>query len=202
VDVCHDGEDGAHSAMNENYDAIILDLQLPGATASRSSASSGERKKSTAVIILTARDTVKDRVRGLDEGADDYLVKPFALDELRARVRAMLRRGKGSSATVLQYSTLSMNLLDRRVLRGDPRDHPDPEGIRAAGVLPPESQARPHADVHCGACLELRVRLGVERRRRVHQHPAEENRGSPGVAPDPHRARVGYVLREDERADG
>jgi DNA-binding response OmpR family regulator len=118
VDVCHDGEDGAHSAMNENYDAIILDLQLPRRDGISILRELRERKKPTSVIILTARDTVKDRVRGLDEGADDYLVKPFALDELRARVRAMLRRGKGSSATLLQYSDLTMNLIDRMVLRG------------------------------------------------------------------------------------
>jgi DNA-binding response OmpR family regulator len=118
VDVCHDGEDGAHSAMNENYDAIILDLQLPRRDGISILRELRGRKKSTSVIILTARDTVKDRVRGLDEGADDYLVKPFALDELRARVRAMLRRGKGSSATLLQYADLTMNLIDRMVLRG------------------------------------------------------------------------------------
>src|SRR5437870_10941415 len=118
IDVCYDGEEGAHSAINENYDAIILDLQLPKRDGLSILRELRKRKKETAVIILTARDTVKDRVRGLDEGADDYLVKPFALDELRARVRAMLRRGKGSSATVLQYSNLSMNLIDRMVLRG------------------------------------------------------------------------------------
>ena len=75
-------------------------------------------KKKTPVIVLTARDTVKDRVLGLDEGADDYLVKPFALDELRARVRAIFRRGTGTPATVLNFSDLSMNLVDRNVHRG------------------------------------------------------------------------------------
>lgn len=119
VDVCHDGEDGAHQALTENYDAIILDLQLPKRDGISILRDLRKKKKEAAVIILTARDTVKDRVRGLDEGADDYIVKPFALDELRARIRAMLRRGKGSTATILQYSNLTMNLLDRLVLVGN-----------------------------------------------------------------------------------
>ncbi len=117
VDLCFNGEDGAHSALNANYDAIILDLQLPGRDGISILRDLRQRKQTTSVIILTARDTLKDRVQGLDAGADDYLVKPFALDELRARVRAMLRRGKGSTSTLLQYSDLSMNLIDRSVLR-------------------------------------------------------------------------------------
>src|SRR5437899_2518190 len=112
VDLCHDGEDGAHRAVSEEYDAIILDLQLPRRDGMTILRELRERKKTTAVIILTARDTVKDRIRGLDEGADDYLVKPFALDELRARVRALLRRGRGSTSTLLRYSDLTMNLVD------------------------------------------------------------------------------------------
>jgi DNA-binding response OmpR family regulator len=119
VDLCHDGEDGSHSAVSQDYDAIILDLQLPRRDGITILRELRERKKTAAVIILTARDTVQDRVRGLDEGADDYLVKPFALDELRARVRALLRRGRGSTSTLLRYSDLTMNLLDRAVLRGD-----------------------------------------------------------------------------------
>jgi DNA-binding response OmpR family regulator len=119
VDLCHNGEEGASLAMNEAYDAIILDLQLPKRDGISILRELRQSKKGTAVIVLTARDTLKDRVRGLDEGADDYIIKPFALDELRARVRAVLRRGKGSSGTVLEYSDLVMNLVDRSVSRGD-----------------------------------------------------------------------------------
>ena len=118
ADHCHDGTEGAALAMGVNYDAIILDLQLPGRDGMSILREIREKKKSTAVLILTARDTVKDRVLGLNEGADDYLIKPFALDELRARVRAIFRRGSGTPATVLQYSDLTMKLLDRVVLRG------------------------------------------------------------------------------------
>jgi DNA-binding response OmpR family regulator len=119
ADYCHDGSEGAALAMGVNYDAIILDLQLPGRDGMSILREIREKKKSTAVLILTARDTVKDRVLGLNEGADDYLIKPFALDELRARVRAIFRRGSGTPATVLQYSDLTMKLLDRVVLRGN-----------------------------------------------------------------------------------
>ena len=117
VDLSYDGEDGAGLAMGEDYDAIILDLQLPGRDGISILRELRRMKKSTAVIVLTARDTLKDRIRGLDEGADDYIVKPFALEELRARVRAILRRGKGTAGSVLEYSDLVMNLLDRSVSR-------------------------------------------------------------------------------------
>jgi DNA-binding response OmpR family regulator len=123
VDVCHDGEEGSAFALAEEYDAIILDLQLPRRDGISILRELRERKKGTSVLILTARDTVKDRVRGLDEGADDYLTKPFALDELRARVRALLRRGKGNASTLLQYADVTMNLLDRLVVRGDREIH-------------------------------------------------------------------------------
>jgi two-component system copper resistance phosphate regulon response regulator CusR len=118
VDLCHNGVDGSHMALSENYDAILLDLQLPGQDGMSILRNLRKMKKKTAVIILTARDTVKDRVLGLDEGADDYLVKPFALDELRARVRAIFRRGTGTPSTVLTYADLSMSLVDRSVHRG------------------------------------------------------------------------------------
>jgi len=119
VDLCHDGEEGTHFAVNEEYDAIVLDLLLPRRDGLSLLKELRDRKKATPVLILTAKDTVKDRVRGLDAGADDYLTKPFALDELRARLRALLRRGQGSTATVLRFQDLEMNLLDRAVRRGE-----------------------------------------------------------------------------------
>jgi DNA-binding response OmpR family regulator len=119
VDLSHDGEEGAQLALGGDYDAMILDLQLPRKDGISVLRDLRARKNPTPVIVLTARDTVKDRIRGLDEGADDYLTKPFALDELRARVRAMLRRGQGSSASLLAYDDLTMNLLDRGVSRGE-----------------------------------------------------------------------------------
>jgi DNA-binding response OmpR family regulator len=119
VDLSHDGEEGAQLALGGDYDAMILDLQLPRKDGISVLRDLRARKNPTPVIVLTAKDTVKDRIRGLDDGADDYLTKPFALDELRARVRAMLRRGQGSSASLLAYDDLTMNLLDRGVSRGE-----------------------------------------------------------------------------------
>lgn len=118
VDLCHDGESGAHLALNEDYDAIVLDLQLPRRDGLSILRELRDRKKATPVLILTVRDSVKDRVRGLDAGADDYLTKPFSLDELRARIRALLRRGQGSTATVLRFEDLEVHLLERTVRRG------------------------------------------------------------------------------------
>jgi len=119
VDLTHDGEEARDFALHEDYDILVLDLQLPGRDGLTVLQELRREKKGTPVLILTARDTVKDRVRGLDLGADDYLTKPFALDELRARVRALLRRGQGSSSTMLRFGDLSMNLLNRVVMRED-----------------------------------------------------------------------------------
>ena len=118
VDHCAQGDEGAHLALQGDYDAIILDLQLPDRDGLTILRDLRARRRPTPVLILTARAGLKDRVRGLDEGADDYLTKPFALDELRARVRALLRRGQGAPATVLQFADLEVGLLDRRVRRG------------------------------------------------------------------------------------
>ena len=118
VDLCHDGDAGLQRIGSEDYDAIILDLMLPGRGGLEILGDLRAKGKSTPVLILTARDSLQDRVTGLDRGADDYLTKPFALDELRARVRALLRRGKSGPSTALQFSDLSMDLVDRSVRRG------------------------------------------------------------------------------------
>lgn len=118
VDVANDGNEGTHLAVTEPYDAVVLDLQLPGRDGMELLRDLREKSKTTPVLILTARDTVRDRVRGLDGGADDYMTKPFSLDELRARVRALLRRGSSAAATSLKFADLHMDLLQRTVRRG------------------------------------------------------------------------------------
>jgi len=97
VDEASDGEEGLFKATNWVYDSIILDLMLPGLDG-WTLLSSLRRQRKTPVLILTARDAVADRVRGLDTGADDYLVKPFALTELLARVGALIRRAAGQAS--------------------------------------------------------------------------------------------------------
>jgi len=115
VDASADGEEGLWYAVTNAYDAIILDLMLPkldGLTVLERLRSAGNR---TPVMILTARDSVDDRVRGLDRGADDYLTKPFALAELLARLRVMVRRGYTRPETVLNIGYLTLDTAARSV---------------------------------------------------------------------------------------
>ncbi len=126
VDVSHDGEEGAYLALKENYDLIILDLTLPKKDGLTILRELREAKRATPVLVLSARGDVKDRVKGLDLGADDYLAKPFALDELRARVRALLRRGSEAGATTLKLADLVMDLASRDVRRGRDEVHLTP----------------------------------------------------------------------------
>jgi two-component system copper resistance phosphate regulon response regulator CusR len=122
VDLARNGIDGHHLAMTEPYDLIILDVMLPDIDGWRILEALREAGKKMPVLFLTARDSVQDRVRGLDLGADDYLVKPFAFAELLARVRTLLRRG-GTSAvdTTLAVADLELDLMRRRATRAGQR---------------------------------------------------------------------------------
>jgi two-component system copper resistance phosphate regulon response regulator CusR len=111
------GEEGFFLASTENFDVVILDLTLPRRDGLEVLAALRQRGSSVPVIILTSRDTVKDRVRGLDAGADDYLVKPFAISELLARIRALLRRGKPEPGDKLRLADLEMDTASRRIIR-------------------------------------------------------------------------------------
>jgi len=117
VDVSYDGEDGGFLAEVNDYDLILLDVMLPkknGISVCREIRAHGVV---TPVLMLTARDSVEDRVRGLDAGADDYLVKPFAFEELLARVRALLRRRADSKTPTLQLADLELDPITRLVTR-------------------------------------------------------------------------------------
>jgi heavy metal response regulator len=119
VDAATDGESGLSYAMSADYDVLILDIMLPrmdGLELLRELRRQGDK---TPALMLTARDTVDDRVKGLDAGADDYLVKPFAFPELLARIRALLRRPPLQSGTVLRIGDLQMDTSTREVWRGD-----------------------------------------------------------------------------------
>jgi two-component system, OmpR family, copper resistance phosphate regulon response regulator CusR len=119
VVVAATGEDGFYRANAELFDLVVLDLMLPGRSGLEILQTLRQRHVETPVLILTARDGVEDRVLGLDRGADDYLVKPFALPELLARIRALLRRGRSSEILRLKVANLEMDLVARRVVRGD-----------------------------------------------------------------------------------
>jgi two-component system copper resistance phosphate regulon response regulator CusR len=119
VVVAATGEDGFYRANAELFDLVVLDLMLPGRSGLEILQTLRQRHIETPVLILTARDGVEDRVLGLDLGADDYLVKPFALPELLARIRALLRRGRPTDVLRLKAADLELDLVARQVLRGD-----------------------------------------------------------------------------------
>lgn len=120
VDLARDGVDGLHLALEGVYDLIVLDVMLPGVDGFGVLAAVREQKD-TPILMLTARDAVEDRVRGLEGGADDYLVKPFAFSELLARVQALLRRGRSQEPTLLRLADLELDLARRRAQRGGRR---------------------------------------------------------------------------------
>jgi two-component system, OmpR family, response regulator len=119
ADVAIRGEDALWMAGATDYDAIVLDVMLPGLDGFAVCARLRDDGVRTPVLMLTARDAVEDRVRGLDLGADDYLPKPFAFDELSARLRALVRRGPLERAVVLEAGDLRLDPSARRVWRGD-----------------------------------------------------------------------------------
>ena len=118
VTLAHSGEEGFFQINSQTFDLLILDLMLPGRDGLEILTTLRKRGIETPVLILTARDTVEDRVRGLDSGADDYLIKPFAFPELLARIRLLLRRGRGDKLLRLKLADLEMDLVTRRVTRG------------------------------------------------------------------------------------
>ncbi|MBI3149542.1 MAG: heavy metal response regulator transcription factor [Betaproteobacteria bacterium] len=121
VDLARDGLDGRHLALTEDYDLIVLDVMLPGVDGWQLLREIRHAGQHLPVLFLTARDQVEDRVKGLELGADDYLVKPFAFSELLARVRSLLRRGKTKEPETLRLADLELDLLRRRVQRGGKR---------------------------------------------------------------------------------
>ncbi len=118
VDVAHDGEEGQYLAEINPYDLIILDIMMPKKDGVQVCRDLRSQRLNTPILMLTARDTVGDRVTGLDAGADDYLVKPFAFTELLARVRALLRRESMFRSPEIVVGDLVLNTLTRKVRRG------------------------------------------------------------------------------------
>ena len=122
MDHATDGEDGLHMAMTEPYDTAIIDIMLPKLDGLALIERIRKERINTPVIILSARASIDDRVKGLERGSDDYLTKPFSFSELLARVQALIRRASGASEpTRLEVGDISMNLLTRDVVRGGKR---------------------------------------------------------------------------------
>jgi len=121
ADLARDGVDGLHLVLTGDYDLVVLDVMLPKLDGWQVLREIRQQGRHLPVLFLTARDQVEDRVKGLEFGADDYLVKPFAFSELLARVRALLRRGKTNEPELLQLADLELDLLRRRVTRAGKR---------------------------------------------------------------------------------
>lgn len=123
VDVAPDGEEGAMLAHVYDYDVIVLDVMMPKKTGLQVAAELRREGRGTPILMLTARDTTEDVVRGLDLGADDYLTKPFKFDELLARVRALVRRGGSRRTELLHYGPIELDRLKHKVyVDGKPLD--------------------------------------------------------------------------------
>ncbi|HAM73992.1 MAG TPA: DNA-binding response regulator [Verrucomicrobiales bacterium] len=118
VDLARDGDEALWLASNHPYDLLLLDVMMPGKDGFSVVRELRSKRNTTPVLFLTARGEVEDRVRGLDAGGDDYLVKPFSFAELLARMRAMLRRQRPQAANVLRVSDLELDVVSRRARRG------------------------------------------------------------------------------------
>ena len=119
VDVCFDGESGLDLATSENYDVIILDRMLPGVTGDKILNETREKNIHTPVLMLTAKGTIEDKVEGLNNGADDYLTKPFSFLELLARIKALSRRPKTNVSSVIAFEDITLDTQSYEVKRGN-----------------------------------------------------------------------------------
>ena len=150
VDYAADGVTGLHLAVSNDYDAVVLDLMLPGMDGLEVCQKlRKEARRDTPVIMLTARDTLSDKITGLDSGADDYLIKPFDIMELEARLRALIRRHQGEVAReVLQVADLSVDTATLKVERAGTELAMTPIGFKILTVLMRATPAVVSQNVH------------------------------------------------------
>lgn len=197
VDHAPNGRDGLHLALTEPYDAAIIDLMLPGLDGLAIIERIRREKINTPVIILSARDSIDDRVRGLGAGGDDYLTKPFSFSELLARIHALMRRASGAAEpTRLRVGNLAMDLISREVVREDRKIDLQPREfalleylMRNAGRVVSKTMIMEHVwDYHFDPMTNV-VEARISRLRNKIDKPFERKLI--------HTVRgVGYVLRE------
>ena len=135
VDAAPDGDEGLHLATRSEYDLVILDVMLPGRDGWAVMEGMRKAGRSTPVLFLTARDAVEDRVRGLNLGADDYLVKPFAFSELLARIRSVLRRGPTRAADTIRVADLELDAARHKATRSGKRLELTPKEFALLALL-------------------------------------------------------------------
>jgi two-component system copper resistance phosphate regulon response regulator CusR len=157
VDVSADGEQARALASEFDYDLVVLDLNLPRLDGVAILKDVRSRKADLLILILTARGRVEGRVLCLDGGADDYLVKPFSFSELAARIRALLRRSRLPSESVLKVEDLKLDRVERRVTRGN-REIELTKGIRTARIPDAERRKAGHTGDDHRTCMESVVR--------------------------------------------
>ena len=187
------GLSGYEQATKEIFDCMVLDLMLPGKSGLDVLAELRKSGKSLPILLLTARDAVEDRVLGLDAGADDYLVKPFVVAELLARVRVLLRRGRTDRETVLQAADLEMDLIERRVTRaGEPIALTRKEFERPGVFLAAQERHRYPRNVGQRRVEGTKLRFD-QRYRGLHQLPARQDRAARERTAFAHAARPGLL---------
>ena len=180
VDLTFNGDEAMRSANNHPYDCVILDIMMPGKTGLQVLEGMRKRGSKTPVLFLTAADAIDDRVRGLNLGADDYVVKPFAFDELVARVRAVIRRGHGQATGPIVVADLEIDTAAKTVRRAAGRSRCPFRAPQFALVGPPipglarrpGGLAHRHLEPH----LRSERRNRQQRRRRLHRLPAQQDR--------------------------
>jgi len=142
VDFAADGVTGLHLAVVNEFDAVVLDLNLPGMDGLEVCRKlRGEARKQTPVLMLTARDALEQKLAGFESGADDYLVKPFALQEVEARLIVLVRRGKGAAPRVLKVADLEYNLDTLEIVRGGKSVNLNPTALKILACLMESSPA-------------------------------------------------------------
>ena len=176
VDVTASGADAVWMAASTPYEVVVLDVMLPDLDGFAVCARLREQEVWTPVLMLTARDAVADRVAGLDVGADDYLLKPFAVDELLARLRALVRRGAQARPAMLEVGDLRLDPAAGRAWCRDDELGARAEGVRDAGGVhaAPRRAADPRRAARAG--VGPRLREPLQRRRRLRPLPAREDR--------------------------